>query len=158
MFLVTGMPRSRMTALKTSLSIASAEPITPAPTYGTLRRLRAAGRVLREHDPVEPGVLDVLVLHRDLEAGALEGRSRGILVLVRNVRDRRLLRSLRDAQRHGRPGRGRAGRLLRDHVVLRLIAVDVLPRDGEAGALELRARLVEREPDHVRHADRLRTA
>ena len=35
MLRVTGTPRSRMTALKTSLSIASAEPSTPAPTYGT---------------------------------------------------------------------------------------------------------------------------
>src|SRR2546430_9220178 len=35
MLRVTGIPRSRITALKTSLSIASAEPSTPAPTYGT---------------------------------------------------------------------------------------------------------------------------
>ena len=35
MLRVTGMPWSRITALKTSLSMQSAEPSTPAPTYGT---------------------------------------------------------------------------------------------------------------------------
>ena len=35
MFSVTGMPWSRSTALKTSLSMQSAEASTPAPTYGT---------------------------------------------------------------------------------------------------------------------------
>ena len=34
-FRVTGIPRSRITALNRSLSMQSAEPSTPAPTYGT---------------------------------------------------------------------------------------------------------------------------
>ena len=121
-----------------------------------LGRLGAAGRALREHDPVEARVAHVLLLDGHLEAGALQRRSRRVLVLARHVRDGRLLRALGDAERDRRARRGSAARLLGDDRVLRLVAVDVDPLHAEPLALQRRARLVVGQADDVGDGDRLR--
>ena len=56
MFAVTGMPWSRSTDLKTSLSMQSAEASTPAPTYGHAGQLeQALHRAVLAERPVQDG-------------------------------------------------------------------------------------------------------
>src|SRR5262249_19767200 len=148
------------------LSVPAAVPVPPPVAVAALRqladvddhhfargRVRAAGRILRDDDAVLRGVGHRVDDHRDVQAGLLEDPRRVGLVVVPHVGDLGRGRPLGDGQlnlgalRDARPRR----RGLGDYDALRLVGLDVDPRDGEALAFEGRLGVRERLPGHVRH-------